>query len=119
MCQLREEFRRGGGGEKVGVRTSRHAMNFMLYKEVNHRNDGSEEGRRDVFPIFDCLGIRRAQDEAADRPGDCGYQIRDHKDIVPIVIVGRRDIGPAAAHERTKQSHGGHKFRKGLAGARG
>lgn len=91
----------------------------MLYIEVNHRNNGSEEGGSDVFSVFNRLGIGRTQDEAAGGPGDCSHQIRDHKDIVPVMIVSRRDIGPASARECTKQSHGGHKFGKGLAGTRG
>lgn len=68
MRQLRESMLHGRG-----VRTSCHAMDFMLYEEVNHRNDSSEKGGGDVFPIFDCLRIRRAQGEAAGRPGNGSY----------------------------------------------
>jgi hypothetical protein len=41
-------------------RTSGDAVNFMLYEEVDHGDDGSEEGGSNQFPVFDCFGIGRA-----------------------------------------------------------
>lgn len=55
--------------------TSGHAVDLVLYEEVDHGDDGSEEGGGNIFPVFDCFGIGRAQGEAAESPRDCGYQV--------------------------------------------
>ncbi len=47
-------------------------MYLMLDEEVNHGNNGGEEGSGDVFPVFDRFGVGWAQGETAGSPRDCG-----------------------------------------------
>lgn len=45
-------------------------MDFMLDEKVNKRNDAAVECARQVFPILDGDGIRRAQRKTAKGPGN-------------------------------------------------
>lgn len=74
-------------------------MDLVLDEEVHERHDGAKEGTGDVFAVLDGGGVGRAERDAAKHPRDGGDEVGDHEDVVPVVVVGRRDIGPAAARD--------------------
>lgn len=80
----------------------------MLDKEVDQWHERAEEARSQVFPIFNRGRVRRAERDAARRPGQGSNNVRDHQNIVPVVIVGRGDVSPSAAGQRPQQAHEGH-----------
>lgn len=88
--------------------TSSNAVDLVLDKEVNQWHERAEEAGSQVFPIFDRFRVRRAEGDAARRPGQSSNDVRDHQNIVPVVVVGRGDVGPSTAGQRSQQTHGGH-----------
>ena len=74
-------------GRQLAILTSCNLVNLMLYEEVNHGNNSSKEGGGNVFSVPNGFRIGRAQGEAAKCPRDRGYEIRNHEDIVPVMII--------------------------------
>jgi hypothetical protein len=52
----------------------------------------------------------RAQGEAAQGPGESGYQVGDHEDVVPVVGVGRRNVGPSTTGQRPEDANTSDEF---------
>lgn len=80
----------------VGRLTSCDAVNLVLDKEINQGNKSAKEGAAQIFPVFDSLCVWRAEGETAGCPRNGEHQVGDHKDIVPVVIIGRGDVGPSS-----------------------
>ena len=91
----------------------------MLYEEIHQRHERPEEGAREDLPVFDSFSVRWAQREAAQRPRQRRDEIRDHEDVVPVVVVRRGDICPAAAGERAEDARVRDKLGELLSRARG
>ena len=72
-------------------------MDLVLNEEVHHGHNGAKEAASNVFPVSDCRRVGRAQCQATKHPGNSRDQVRDHKDVVPVMVVGRSDVGPATA----------------------
>lgn len=87
-------------------------MDLVLDVKVYQGQDAAVEGARRIFPVLDCDRIRRAQRNAAKGPWDGGEQVGDHKDIMPVVIVGRGDIGPSSAGQRAEDAPEGNEARQ-------
>lgn len=79
-------------------------MNLVLYVKVDQGEDAPIECARDVFPILDGGRVGRAQDDTSKSPRDGGQQIRDHEDVMPVVVIGGGDVGPAGASHGPEQS---------------
>ena len=77
----------------------------MLDEVVNQRHQGSEEEAGHDLAVFDSPPIVGAERKTAKRPWQSSDQIRDHKNIVPVMIVGRRDIGPSATCQGSENAH--------------
>jgi len=84
--------------------TSWHSVHLVLDKEVYEGDDAAVKGARDVFPVLDRSGVGRAEGDAAESPGYGGQQVGDHEDVVPVMVVGGGDIGPAAAGEGSEDA---------------
>lgn len=67
--------------------TSCDLVDFVLNEEVDQGNNGREKAGREYPAILDSLRVGRAENEAAICPWNCGDQVRDHENIVPIVVV--------------------------------
>lgn len=76
----------------------------MLNKEVDEWDETPVERARHIFPVFDGGRVRRAQRNTAEGPWNGGKQVRDHEDVVPVMVVGRGDIGPATTSEGPEQA---------------
>lgn len=87
--------------------TSRDTVNLVLNEEVNERHQSSEEGTGKVLAILDCRGVVGAESDAAGGPGQGGDNVGNHENIVPVVIIGRGNVGPTAAGQGAQDAHGG------------
>ncbi len=91
----------------------------MLDEEVDQGHEGAEETGGQVLPVLDGLRVGRAESDAAGGPGDGEYEVRDHEDVVPVVVVGRCDVCPAAACQCPDEAGAGDELGEGASGARG
>ena len=103
----------------MSQRTPRHPMHLMLNKKPNQRHKRPKESIRRSLPILDRLRIRWAKHNTPDCPGECSDEVRDHEDVVPVVVVGGGDVGPAAAGEGAEDADAGDEFGEGAAAAGG
>lgn len=85
--------------------TSRHTMHLMLNEVIHQWHDRRKERASQVLPQLDRLRIRRTQHCTSNSPRQRGDHVRDHEDIVPIVIVRARDIRPPSARQCAKDAH--------------
>lgn len=87
------------------VRTTRDLVDLMLNEEVDQRHQSTEECPSEDFSIFDSSWITWAECKTAQGPRKRSYQVRNHEDVVPTMIIRRGDIGPAAAAQCTEQAN--------------
>ena len=69
----------------------------MLDKKVDQGNQSAEEASSNPLSVLDRLCVRGAKRNAAGSPGNGKDDVRDHENVVPVMVVGRGDVGPAAA----------------------
>jgi hypothetical protein len=79
----------------------------VLDEKVDERYYSGKEGSREVLSVLDSHRVPRAERKTSVGPWDGSDEIGDHKDVVPVVIIGRRDIGPSAASQRSKETYSG------------
>lgn len=91
-------------------------MHFVLDEKVDERDDSAEKGAGHVLAVLDGVGVVGAQGEAAKHPGDGGHKIRNHENVVPVVVVRRSDVGPAAAGESAEDTEKGDNLGKRATG---
>lgn len=72
-------------------------MNLVLDEEVYQGYQSAKKCSRQVFSVFDRSRIVRTKGETPKSPWEGSNEVRDHKDIMPIVVVGGSDICPASA----------------------
>ena len=93
-------------------------MHLVLDEEVDQGHEGAEETSCQVFAILDSLGVGGAEGNAARRPGNREYEVRNHEDVVPVMVVGRRDVRPSAACQRPDEARNGDGLGEGATGLR-
>lgn len=82
-------------------------MDLVLNEIVDQRNQSSKEQAGHDFAVLDGTAVGRAEREATQGPRQGGHQVRDHEDVMPVVVVGRCDIGPTAACQCPEDAHPG------------
>lgn len=86
--------------------TSSNAMHLVLNEEVDERHQGTKESTSKVLPVLDSLRVWWAQGNASQGPRQGCHNVRNHENVMPVMIVRRGDISPAAARESAKNTHG-------------
>ena len=82
----------------------------MLDEEVHQWYKGRKESStKDLPPVYS-LWVWWTESETTDRPRESRDQVRDHEDVVPVMIVGRGDIGPASAGKSSEDSDTSDEF---------
>lgn len=97
--------------------TSRHAVDFVLDEEVDQGHQSTKEGAGNQLAVLDGLGVRRAQHDASNCPREGCDNVGDHEDVVPVVVVGRSDVGEATAHACAQNAHRQGKLWQCLSGS--
>lgn len=85
-------------------------MDLVLDEEVHQRYDCSEKTSCKDLAVFDGLYVRRAQNVAAIGPRNGSDQVRDHEDVVPVMVVGGSNVGPTTAGQGAKDANAGDKL---------
>ena len=80
----------------------------MLNEKVNQWHKCTKKARCEDFSILDGLRIWGAEHQTAYGPGQSSYKIRDHEYVMPVVVIGRCNICPAAAGDGPKKSSTSH-----------
>lgn len=99
-------------GSRSGL-TSRNAVHLVSDEEVDQRYKRRKEGSSKELPILDGGGVARAQGEAAKGPWQSGHQIRDHEDVVPVVVIGRCDVCPSSTGQCSEDANASDEFGEG------
>lgn len=85
--------------------TASNFVYLVLKEEVGQRYQCAEETITSYLPILDRLWIGRAKHDAANCPRYCSNEVRNHKDVVHVVVIGRCDVGPSSACEGAEDAH--------------
>ncbi len=89
-------------------------MDFVLDEEIDQGNQSPEKGACEVFPVFNSLYVFWAQCQTTNGPRKSCNEVRDHENVMPIVIIGGGNVGPSSACECSKKAHECNEFRKCL-----
>ena len=79
-------------------------MDFVLDEVVDQGHKCAKEQACQDLPVLDSTAVVRAKGETSEGPGQSRNKVRDHKDVVPVMIIRRRNICPATASKRAEQS---------------
>lgn len=82
--------------------TTSDVVHLVLYKEINQGKNGAKESTSEVLPIPDGIRMRWTQSNATKSPRYCKDEIRDHEDVVPVVVIGRGDVSPSSTGESSE-----------------
>lgn len=85
--------------------TSCNFVDFVLNEEVNERDKSPEEQPSKPLAPFHSLGIGRTESETAQSPWERGDQVRDHEDVVPVMIVCRGNVSPASTRQCSEDTN--------------
>jgi hypothetical protein len=85
-------------------------VDLVLDEEVDQRHQGREEGASEYLSEPDSGGVLWAQSKTAQGPGKCGYEVRDHEDVVPVVGVGRGYVCPSTTRQRAEDANSSNEF---------
>lgn len=91
-------------------------MDLVLNEEVNQRDECCEERPSKELPVLDSCGVARAQSKAAKSPRQSGHQVGDHKDVVPVVVIGRGNVCPSSAGQCSEDANTGDELGEGRVG---
>jgi hypothetical protein len=80
-------------------------MNLVLNVEVDQRYYQGIEASRKIFSVLQGDRVPRTERDTAKSPWDSSHQVGNHEDIVPVMVVGGRYIGPSAASQSSEQAH--------------
>lgn len=80
-------------------------MHFVLDEVVDQWHQSAKEQAGQNLAVLDSAAVVRAEGEATESPGQSCHQIRDHENIVPVVVISRGNISPASARECPEQAH--------------
>ena len=86
-------------------------MDLVLNEIVNQWNQSSKEQTSQDFAILDGTAVVRAECKATQGPRQGGHQVRDHEDVMPVVIIGRCNIGPTTTCQCPEDAHAGNQLR--------
>ena len=67
--------------------TASHSMNLVLNEEIDKGYQCTEEAPCKELSVSDGSRIAWTKSKTSQRPGQGGNQIRDHKDIMPTMVV--------------------------------
>lgn len=92
------------------VLTTRNLVDLVLNEIVDQRNQCSKEQASHNFTVLDGTAVVRAERKATQGPRQSRHQVRDHEDVMPVVIIGRCDIGPTTACQCPEDAHAGNQL---------
>jgi poly(3-hydroxybutyrate) depolymerase len=85
-------------------------VNFVLDEEVDEWRQSRKERAREQLSVSKGCGVARGQSQATQSPRQRRYQIRDHEDVVPIMVVGRGHICPSTTCQGPEDANAGDEF---------
>ena len=91
----------------------------MLDEEVNEGDESREEGSAKELSVLESGWVSRAQGKAAQGPGKGCNKVGDHEDVVPVVVVSRRDVGPSSAGQGAEDANTSDEFGQRRVGSAG
>jgi len=89
-------------------------VHLVLDEIVDQWHQCSKEKASHDLAVLDGTTVVRAQGQAAQSPRQGGHQIRDHENVMPVMVVGGGDIGPASAGQRPEDTDAGNNLRQGV-----
>lgn len=72
-------------------------VHFVLNEKVDERKYSSVERPGKVFTVLHSCGVLGTHGDHTECPRDGGDQVRDHEDVVPVMVIRRGDVRPSAA----------------------
>lgn len=93
-------------------------MDLMLNEIVDQRNQCSEEQTGHNLAVLDSTAVVGAERKTAESPWQSSDQVRDHEDIMPVMVVGRCNVSPTSTSQSTEDTHAGNELGQSRIGAR-
>jgi hypothetical protein len=74
-------------------------VHLVLDEKVDEGDESREKGSAKDLAVLESGWVSRAQGKAAQCPGESRNKIGYHEDVVPVMVVSRRDVGPSSASQ--------------------
>lgn len=92
--------------------TTRDLVHFVLDKVIDQRHQSTEEQTGHDLPVLHSAAVVRAESQTTQRPRQSSNQIRNHENVVPVMVIRRRNVCPTTTGERPEYSNTSDNLRK-------
>lgn len=96
----------------IAVLTTRDFVYFVLDKVIDQRHQSTEEKTGHDLPVLHSAAVVRAESQATQRPRQSSNQIRDHENVVPVMVIRRCNVCPTATGESPENANTSDNLRK-------
>jgi hypothetical protein len=86
-------------------------MHLVLDKEVYQRHNSCKEGTGKVLSVLYSGRVPRTQGQNTGGPRNGSHKIRDHENVMPVVVIRRCDICPSSASQGAEDADTCNKLR--------
>lgn len=87
-------------------------MDLVLDEVVDQWDQSSEEETSHDFAVLNGLTVVGAQCKATKGPRQSRNKVGDHENVMPVMVVGRGDIGPSTTSQGAEDTNTGDDLRK-------
>lgn len=92
--------------------TTRDLVHFVLDKVINQRHQSTEEQTGHNLPVFHSTAVVRAEGQATQRPRQSSNQIRNHENVVPVMVIRRCNVCPTTTGKSPENANTSDNLRK-------
>ena len=93
-------------------------MYFMLDEEIYQGYKCAKEAGCQDLSVLNSSRVLRTERQTAQGPGQGGNEVGNHENVMPAMVVGRRNICPAAAGNASKKTSTSYNLRQSRVWAR-
>ena len=93
-------------------------MDLVLNEVVDQWHQSSKEQASHDLTVLNRATVVRAQSQTAQSPRQGSNQVRDHENVVPVMVIGGGDIGPTTTGQGSENTDTSHDLRQGRVGTR-
>lgn len=85
-------------------------MHLVLNEIVDQWHKSTKEQTGHDLAVLQGTTVVRTESNATQGPRQRRHQVRDHEDVVPVMVIGRSHISPATTGEGPEDTHTGNQL---------
>jgi len=88
-------------------------VHLVLDEIIDQGHQGAEKEACQDLPVLHGAVVVGAEGKTSKRPGQRCNKVRDHKNIMPAMVIGGCNVGPTTAHQCPEEPRSKNHLREG------